>query len=58
MGTKETVLKYYNRIMRKEGWQQLVSDDIEYMSPAFNANTKTAYIEATATSTYEDEVAR
>jgi ketosteroid isomerase-like protein len=48
VGTKETVLKYYDGVARKEGWQQLVSDDIAYMSPAFNANTKTAYIEAAA----------
>jgi ketosteroid isomerase-like protein len=48
MTTRETVQKYYDGVARKDGWQSVISDDMEFVSPGSVTQGKDAYVSATA----------
>src|SRR5579884_3872083 len=48
MSTREIVEKYYDGVMRNDGWQSLISEEMRFTSPGANTRGKGPYIEATA----------
>jgi hypothetical protein len=48
MSTKEIVEKYYDGIMRNDGWQDLISAEMRFTSPGANTKGKGPYLEATS----------
>jgi ketosteroid isomerase-like protein len=49
MTTKEIIQKYYDGIARKDGWQNVISDDVTFGGTGVKSTQgKDAYIEATS----------
>ncbi len=47
MTTRETVQKYYDGVQRKDGWQSVISDNMQFVSPGAVTQGKDAYVQAT-----------
>jgi len=47
MTTKETIENYFNNLSKNDGWQNNLSDSMEFFSPRQNTVGKEHYIEAT-----------
>lgn len=45
MTTKEIIQKFYDLIERKEDWQDLIADEMEFVSDGKTTHTKKEYVE-------------